>query len=207
MKSSLPQNPFTRGLESVVRAICIACGWWLIGISVLTCVEMLGRKVFGFSLQGVDEVGSYTFAVVTAFGFSYALITRGHTRVDFLVSRFAPKQRALINWFAMVTLAAMAAFFAYRAYFVLEQSIDLKSTAPTPLATPLWIPQSVWFVAYAIFALTALTAALHACLLAARGGWEELNASYGPQTLEEEIESEAAIRVEPRRADGAKAPG
>jgi TRAP-type C4-dicarboxylate transport system permease small subunit len=205
MKSSLPRNPFTNGLESLIRGVCIAAGWWLIGISVLTCVEMLGRKVFGFSLQGVDEIGSYTFAVVTALGFSYALFTRGHTRVDFLVSRLPPSQRAMLNWFAMVTLGAMAAFFAYRAYFVVAESIDLKSTAPTPLATPLWIPQSVWFAAYVLFALTALSAAVHACALAVRGAWDDLNASYGPQTLEEEIESEAAIHVELHRTDGAKA--
>ena len=205
MKSSLPRNPFTNGLESLIRGVCIAAGWWLIGISVLTCVEMLGRKVFGFSLQGVDEIGSYTFAVVTALGFSYALFTRGHTRVDFLVSRLPPTQRAVLNWFAMVTLGAMAAFFAYRAYFVVAESIDLKSTAPTPLATPLWIPQSVWFAAYVLFAITALSAAVHACTLAIRGAWDDLNASYGPQTLEEEIESEAAIHVELRHTDGAKA--
>ena len=207
MKSSLPSNPYTRGLESCIRAICIAAGWWLIAVSVLTCVEMLGRKVFGFSLQGVDEVGSYTFAVVTAFGFSYALVTRGHTRVDFLVSRLPPTPRAVLNWVAMVTLAAMAVFFAYRAYFVLAESIALKSTAPTPLATPLWIPQSAWFFAYLMFAITALTAALHASVLAMRGAWQNLNTAYGPQTLEEEIESEAAIHVELRPAGGAKAAG
>lgn len=205
MKSSLPRNPFTNSLESLIRGTCIAAGWWLIGISVLTCVEMLGRKVFGFSLQGVDEVGSYTFAVVTALGFSYALVTRGHTRVDFLVSRLPPTQRALLNWLAMVTLGAMAAFFAYRAYFVVAESIDLKSTAPTPLATPLWIPQTAWFAAYVLFAVTALAAAAHACALGLRGKWDELNASYGPQTLEEEIESEAAIHVDLRRTDDTKA--
>lgn len=207
MKSSLPRNPFTRGLESIVRAICIACGWWLIAISVLTCVEMLGRKVFRFSLQGVDEIGSYTFAVVTAFGFSYALITRGHTRVDFMVSRLSPARRAILNWVAMITLAAMAAFFAYRAYFVLAESISLKSTAPTPLATPLWIPQTAWFAAYVLFAIASLTAAVHACVLLFRGAWDDLNASYGPQTLEEEIESEAAIHVEVKRPDVARVPG
>src|SRR5688500_20404614 len=122
MQSVLPRNLFTRSLEAVVEFFAIVCGWWLLGLSVLTCIEMLGRKVFGFSLQGVDEIGSYTFAVVGAFGFSYALLTRGHTRVDFLLSRFKRTQRGVLNFVAMVTLAAMALFFVYR-----DSAVDRKS--------------------------------------------------------------------------------
>ena len=115
MQSILPFDPLARTLHRIVGFFVIACGWWLMGLSVATCVEMLGRKVFAFSLQGVDEIGSYTFAVVGAFGFSYALITRGHTRVDFLLSRFSGTQRGLLNFTAMITLAAMGLFFVYRA--------------------------------------------------------------------------------------------
>ena len=56
-----------------------------------------------------------------------------------------------------------------------------------------------------LFAVTALAAAAHACALGLRGKWDELNTNYGPQTLEEEIESEAAIHVELRRTDDTKA--
>ena len=53
-----------------------------------TCVEMVTRKLFNFSLQGVDEIGGYTLAVTSALGlFVHAAGTRGHTRVDFLLSR------------------------------------------------------------------------------------------------------------------------
>jgi TRAP-type C4-dicarboxylate transport system permease small subunit len=196
MRTLLPFNPFTRSLEAVIGFFTIVCGWWLIALSAMTCVEMLGRKVLGFSLQGVDEIGSYTFAAVGAFGFSYTLITRGHTRVDFLVSRFSEKTRALLNFIAMITLAAMGAFFAFRAYHVLAESISLGSTAATPLATPLWIPQSIWLAAYIIFAVAALVAAWYACALLAASAWKELNKRYGPQTLEEEIEAETPVHVD-----------
>jgi TRAP-type C4-dicarboxylate transport system permease small subunit len=195
MRSVLPSNAFTRAFQGVIDALVIACGWWLIALSALTCVEILGRKFFGFSLQGVDEIGSYTFAIITAFGFSYALVTAGHTRVDFLLSRFGPLTRALLNGAAMVTLAAMAGLAAYRAWHVLADSRALLSTAPTPLATPLWWPQSIWFAAWALFALAAGLAAAHACSLLAAGRVKELNQRYGPQTLEEEIEAESALHL------------
>ena len=195
MRKVLPDNRVTRTLQVVIDVAVLACGWWLLALSALTCVEILGRKFFGFSLQGVDEIGSYTVAIVTAFGFSYALVTAGHTRVDFLLSHFAPRTRALLNGVAMVMLAALTLLAAYRAGHVLAESYELVSTAPTPLATPLWYPQSIWFAAWVLFAATALMAAAYACRLAVRRDWTELNRRYGPQTLEEEIESESAVRL------------
>jgi TRAP-type mannitol/chloroaromatic compound transport system permease small subunit len=200
MQSILPRNLYTRSLQAVVEFFAIVCGWWLMALSVLTCVEMLGRKVFAFSLQGVDEIGSYTFAVVGAFGFSYTLVTRGHTRVDFLLSRFSEKQRAALNFIAMITLAAMAAFFAYRAFHVVAESISLGSTAASPLSTPLWVPQSIWLLGYVLFCITALVAAGYACSLVLAGAWGTLNKRYGPQTLEEEIESETTLHLDARAA-------
>ena len=195
MPSLLPRSAATRALFALVDAGALACGWWLIALSIATCVEMAGRKLFGFSLQGVDEVGGYTFAVVSVIGFSYALLTRGHTRVDFFVSRFSPGTRAALNVLATLTLFAMAAFATYRGYRVLEETISLRATAPTPLATPLRIPQTAWLAAWAVFAAVAFVAALDVLRLAARRSWDELNRRHGPQTLQEEIESETDIRL------------
>ena len=195
MRYLLPRTRFARALEGIVDVLTVACGWWLIGLSIATCVEMAGRKLLGFSLQGVDEVGGYTFAVVSAIGFSYALLTRGHTRVDFFVSRFPVTQRAALNLAATLTLAAMGVFAVYRAFHVLAETIDLKAAAPTPLATPLWIPQGAWVAAYLVFAVAALAAAADALRLAKNGSWAELNRRHGPQTLEEEIESETTLRL------------
>lgn len=195
MKTLLPSDPVSRTLTRVADWTVIACGWWLIALSILTCVEMLGRKVLGFSLQGVDEIGSYTYGIVGAFGYAYALITRSHVRVDFLLSRFSPKSRSLLNLLAMLSLAALAALCVWRGWHVLADSIDFGSTAATPLATPMWIPQSIWLAGYAMFALVAAWAALDAAGLFVRGRTRELNQRFGPQTLEEEIEAETDIHV------------
>lgn len=192
MRQVLPENRFTSVLHRVIDVATLACGWWLLALSAATCLEILGRKFFGFSLQGVDEIGSYTFAIVTGFGFSYALVCAGHTRVDFLLSRFSSGPRAFLNALAMVALAAMALFAAYRAGHVLADSRSLVSTAPTPLATPLWWPQSIWFAAYLLFALVTGYAAAHACLLFLRKQFRTVNSRYGPQTLEEEIAAETS---------------
>lgn len=186
----MPSNPFTRALQGIVRLLTLACGWWFIGLSVLTCVEMISRKLFNHSLQGIDEVGGYTLAVTSAIGFSYPLLLKAHTRVDFLLSRMPVGVRAVLNLTAMVTLAAMALFAVYRGYVVPAESFEFQSVSTSPLQTPLWIPHSLWFLGWTLFASCALVLAVHAGVLFVRDR-RALNKQYGPLTLDEEIEAEA----------------
>jgi TRAP-type C4-dicarboxylate transport system permease small subunit len=187
----MPENWLTKGLTKATDVLVILAGWWLILFSLASCAEMVLRKLFQYSLQGIDEVGGYTLAVTSAIGFSYTLLTRGHTRIDFLVSKMPETARAVLNWLAMFTLAAVALFGFVRGYTVLAESIEFQSTATTPLQTPLWIPQSVWLAGFGLFAAIATYLAAHATTLLLTGRRAELNRFYGPQTLDEEIESEA----------------
>lgn len=197
MKTLLSPGMTSRWLARITDWTVIVCGWWLIALSVITCVEMFGRKLFSFSLQGVDEIGSYTYGIVGAFGFASALISRSHVRVDFLMSRFPVQLRSLLNLLAMLSLTAFSLLALWRGAHVLIESVELGATASTPLATPMWIPQSIWLLGYLMFALVAAWAALDALQLFLRGRTQELNGRFGPQTLEEEIEAEADIQLKP----------
>jgi TRAP-type C4-dicarboxylate transport system permease small subunit len=192
----MPSNPLTRALRGFIEFLTLACGWWFIALSAATCVEMVSRKLFNYSLQGIDEVGGYTLAVTSAIGFSYALLLKAHTRVDYLLSRLPIGLRATLNLAAMVTLAAMALFAVYRGYVVPSESVEFQSVSTSPLQTPLWIPHSLWFLGWALFALCATILACHACLLFVRDK-KALNQEYGPLTLEEEIEAEAGELLHP----------
>ncbi|GAB4059352.1 TRAP transporter small permease [Uliginosibacterium sediminicola] len=197
----MPPNLLSRSLTRLVDTLVISVGWWLVLLSILSCIEMVTRKLFNFSLQGIDEVGGYTLAVTAAIGYSYTLITRGHTRIDFLVGKLPAKARALLNTLAMLTLAAMAVFCILRGWVVLSESIEFQSHSTTPLQTPMWIPQSIWFVGWVLFAVICIYLALHALWLLLRGETDALNRAYGPQTLEEEIESEAGEVLEQLREE------
>ena len=196
----MPKDPFSRTLARIVDAMVIAAGWWLLALSVLSCVEMVTRKLFAFSLQGIDEVGGYTLAIVGAIGFSYTLISRGHTRIDFLLGKLPATPKAWLNGLAMVSLAAMAVFSLERAWVVLAESIEFESRATTPLQTPMWLPQGIWFLAWSLFTVLCVVLAAHCAWLLIRGRMAQVNATYGPQTLEEEIASEAGEVLEAARA-------
>lgn len=186
----MTENPVIRALTAPARALALIGGWWLLALSFATVGEILARKFLGRSFQGIDEVGSYTTAVFSALAFSWALVTKSHTRVDFLLGRMPALLRAMLNALAYATLAALAVFGAWRGWHVLAESLEFQATANSPLGTPLWMPQGLWLAGMVAFAAAATVLACHALLLLVTNR-ARLNRLYGPMTLDEEIETEA----------------
>lgn len=176
---------------SVSRVCAIVAGWGLLAISFATVVEILGRKYFGFSFRSLDEIGGYMLAGVSAFGFAYALAKHSHMRVTLLFPYVPAWVRSALNVLAMVSLAAMAAFCAWRGGAELLEHLATGKRSNTPLAIQLWIPQSIWFAGMMLFAVGAVAMALQSLTLLLRNR-ARLNRIYGPQSLEEEISSEIA---------------
>jgi len=174
---------------SIARACAIVGGWALMAISVAMCVEILGRKYFNFSFRGLDEIGGYMLAGVSAFGFAYALSTRAHMRVTLLFPYVPASVQSLLNVLAMLTLAAMAAFCAWRGVFEVLDVLVSGKHSNSPLQAPLWVPQSIWLAGMMLFAVGAVFMALHSVSLLFRDR-ALLNRIYGPQSLEEEISME-----------------
>lgn len=174
---------------SIARTCAIVAGWALMAISVATCIEVLGRKYFSFSFRGLDEIGGYMLAGVSAFGFAYALSMRAHMRVTLLFPYVPASVQSLLNVLAMLTLAAMAAFCAWRGVFEVLDVLTSGKRSNTPLSVPLWMPQTIWFAGMALFAVGAVFMALHSVSLLFRDR-ALLNRMYGPQSLEEEISTE-----------------
>lgn len=177
-------------MTPMVRAAAIACGWALMAISFATVFEIVARKL-GYSLKSVDELGGYTLAATSAIGFSWALVTRAHMRITLVVNWLPRPVRRLLDAVAMLSLAGMAAFCAWRGYA--EFSTNLISGRPsnTPMQTPLWMPQAVWFAGLCLFALCTVLAAIHGAWLLFVDG-VRLERLYGPQTLEEEVSTEVS---------------
>ena len=174
---------------SIARVCAIVAGWALMAISVAMCVEILGRKYFNFSFRGLDEIGGYMLAGVCAFGFAYTLSTRSHMRVTLLFPYVSAFVQSLLNVLAMLTLAAMAVFCAWRGGFEVLDVLISGKHSNSPLQAPLWVPQSIWLAGMVLFAVGSILMAWHALSLLFRDR-ALLNRTYGPQSLEEEISME-----------------
>lgn len=189
------ENPVARALATPVRLMQIVMGWGLLVLCAATVVEILGRKLGGFSLQGVNEIGAYMLAISSTWGFSAAMLQRAHARVDFLFVRFPPRMQAILNALAAVLFAGLAIFSAYEGWHVLKDTLRWQATANTPLQTPLWIPQSLWLAGLVVFSCVTAAMAAHALILLFRDPIR-LNRYYGPPSLEEQIEIETQGTVD-----------
>jgi TRAP-type C4-dicarboxylate transport system permease small subunit len=180
------RNPIARWAGPPVRWMQIACGWALLAICFATLYDIVARRLFGHSVQGVTELGAYLLAIVSAFGFSSALLQKAHSRVDFFFPRMPPFLIAVLNLGAAVLLFGLAALSLWQGWHVLDESLLFDSRASTPLQTPMWIPQGLWLAGLAVFAGVTFACAVHAVILFVKDR-NRLNALYGPLSLEGQI--------------------
>ncbi|CAH1649083.1 MULTISPECIES: TRAP transporter small permease [unclassified Chelatococcus] len=197
----LEHNPLALYCERPVRWMQIAMGWCLVGLCLATTYEIIGRRLFGASLQGVNEIGAYLLAIASTWGFSAALLQRAHARVDFLFQYFPRPVQTLLNLIAAISLSALAIFSAWQGWGVLSDTLRWQAHAATPLQTPLWIPQSLWLAGLVVFAGLATACAAHAAILIVKDP-ARLDLYYGPPSLKEqiEIETQGTLPAEEARA-------
>lgn len=159
-------------------------------LSVVVAVETVSRKLFNVSLQGADELGGYALAVGSTIAFSLALMGRNHIRVDVFHDKFPRRMQAALNWLSIVALAAFGAFIAWIAFKVIGDTLQYRSTAQTPWATPLIWPQGVWYAGLVTFALVAAGYAVRATLLLFTNRIDTLNHDFHPKSAKEELKEE-----------------
>ncbi|GHE21624.1 TRAP transporter small permease subunit [Halomonas urumqiensis] len=170
------------------RGAALAAGYAALGLTLLITFEVIARKLFSFSLQGVDEIGGYVLAIGVSFSFAYALLHRAHTRVDVLMMRLPASLQAPLNGLAMLLLSGFSLFMLWRAIETLHETLEFGSLASTPLQTPLWIPQGLWVIGLAVFAMLTTLMALRALSLLATGRLARVNQEFGPRGAQDELE-------------------
>jgi TRAP-type C4-dicarboxylate transport system permease small subunit len=176
--------------ERVENLLAIVFGVTFITLAVVVTVETIARKVFNFSLQGADELGGYALALGSTLSFSLALLGRNHIRVDVFHEKMPRRLQAFLNWISIVLLAALAVFIAVLAFKVIGDTLQYRSTAPTPWQTPLIWPQSVWYAGLLMFAFVAVALALRASKLYFGGDLTTLNHEFPPKSVKEELKEE-----------------
>jgi TRAP-type C4-dicarboxylate transport system permease small subunit len=164
----------------------------MVGLAVLVTIETLARKFAGLSLQGVDELGGYVLAVTSSLAFTLALIDRGHIRIDLVHNMLPGHLQRLLNWLSVAMLAALSLLLAWTGWLTLDETMEFRSTAPTPWATPLVWPQSAWLFGLALFAIASLVALVDATRLAVTRRDRDLANRYGVKGVDEEVGEELA---------------
>ncbi len=176
--------------DSISRVFAIMAGWALLGLSVFIGIDVIGRKLFNISLQGSDEIGGYIMAATCAFGFSYTLAKRSHIRLNLILPHLPVKFQGAANILAYAALILYAYMLLWGGGTLFLESWQLQAVAPSPLETPLWIPQLLTAAGLAWFALHLTAYCVEIVGLSFSGRFKELNNIFGVETVEEETTRE-----------------
>ncbi|WP_417720200.1 TRAP transporter small permease subunit [Salipiger sp.] len=148
-------------LQAVSHAACIIGGWFVILLSFGICVEVVLRKVFNASLQGIDEYGGYALATTASLGLAYCFYEHAHIRIDLVVRKLPRPVGRLLAVLAIAILGVVVAMLALEAYRLTEESQMFGAFSNTPLRTPMVYPQAIWTAGFCLFFLAILVRLLH----------------------------------------------
>lgn len=158
--------------------IALAAGIMLL-IAVVTILADVAMRAFGHPLGGTDEMSGYVMAIATAWGASYALTERAHVRIELIRNKFVPAGRAWMDLLALAALAVTAVVIGWRGWGVLASTLANDSRANTALATPLALPQTLWFAGWLWFAVSALILLVSVMAFMIKRDWSAVDDAAG----------------------------
>jgi len=145
------------GIDRVLRgfalAAAIVAGMVILAMTLLISLEVTQRSLFNHSFLFVEEYSGYMVLAVLAFGVPLALMDDALLRVDLLIDRVKRGKR---RWLQVVYDAASLVFSLIATYHFTAFAYGSYSNgtfAPTPMMTPLYIPQSIIAVGFTMLSI------------------------------------------------------
>jgi TRAP-type C4-dicarboxylate transport system permease small subunit len=185
-----------RGIAALARVATWIGGAMLFAAAAIVSAEVVLRKGLGtlfgstFVFSGSDEISSYLFAVGTSLSMAYALVMRGHVRIDALYGVLGRRTRIFLDLLALVVLGIFLAALLERAWDLALTSYTEQIRSNTPLRIPLAWAQLPWFFGFALFGVALVLTVLRTLLALLRGDTATAAATSSAVTQDEEVESE-----------------
>ena len=176
--------------QGVSRVGAIAGGALLLLAAVTIFIDITLRYTIAVTVGGADELAGYALAIASAWGFSAALLSRSHIRIDTVYVRVRRPIRALLD---VLSLAALAFFFtlvAWHAWGVVRQSWVSQSRSQSEIETLLVIPQGLWFAGLLFFVAVALLLLARSLFAGLTGNLDRLFELIGSKSAVAEAEEE-----------------
>jgi len=147
----------TGPIENASEALCAL---FLIAMIILIAAEAIARNVFATSLQITDEIGGYLLVATTFLSMSVAEAHGAFHRVELVQARLGPSARLISQIvFDLMSLVASALITWQLARLVMN-SWRSEDVAPTPLQTPLWMPQTTMAIGMFLLCLALVRTTL-----------------------------------------------
>jgi TRAP-type C4-dicarboxylate transport system permease small subunit len=130
------------GPSAIERGSETLCSLFLLAMIVLIGAEAIARNVLATSLQVVDEIGGYLLVALTFLSMSVAESHGAFHRVELLQARLGRRARMLSQIAFDVMALVVSGLVTWQLTRLVLNAWRFEDVAPTPLQTPLWLPQS-----------------------------------------------------------------
>ncbi len=181
-------------LNAAQRSVTRVSTWfaWIGGAiflasAILITLDVAARALFHSTFFESYELSSYAFAIATSFGFSYALVTKAHIRIEVIYNLVPKKLQAVLDLFALICLTTVCAVLVYWCFHTVMDNAETGARSSSSLATLLAIPQGIWLLGLAWCALTSLILTVIGLCWFLRGQSDMVTANLGINSLQDEI--------------------
>jgi TRAP-type C4-dicarboxylate transport system permease small subunit len=127
-----------RVLEQLAKFCAILAGLIMTGITLMTCVSLVGRNTTGATLVGDFELTGVAAGAAIALFLPWCQVRRGNIIVDFFTAKAGARTNALLDRFGALLLGLSLALLAWRAAVGGMSSWTAHSTTMM-LGFPEWI--------------------------------------------------------------------
>ena len=103
-----------RSLETLAKLCAIAAGVLLTGITLMTCVSVIGRNTTGWTLVGDFELSGSAAGAAIALFLPWCQVRRGNIIVDFFTNKAAQGTQDRLDRLGALLLALVMALMAWR---------------------------------------------------------------------------------------------
>lgn len=175
-----------RGVSGVAALMAYLAGWNYLACALFITFDILARNFLGFSSAATVEVTGYMLACGIAWALAHTLAVRAHIRVDVLLNRWPARVRAPLHLFSLLLLGGFAAFCAWAAWSLVDESLLFNAHDNSALRIPLALPQGIWFAGIAAFVVMVAVLLLEALLLLLTGRAAQLDTLLGSRSIDDE---------------------
>lgn len=142
MDENTAAHPLKHAAGVISRLINAVGAAILVSMMLLVVVDVSLRFLFNRPVEGSFELIEFMMAVVVCMGMAYCGMKRGHTTVEFLVSRFSQRTQNLIDGFNSLVSAALFFLICWGSVGqanMLKESESITTVLEIPLFPFLWV--------------------------------------------------------------------
>jgi TRAP-type C4-dicarboxylate transport system permease small subunit len=159
LDNSKNEETCLRALENLAKLCAILAGVMLTVITLMTCVSLIGRNVFGATLAGDFELTGVAAGAAIALFMPWCQLRRGNIIVDFFTAKASERTNARLDRFGAFLLSATMALLAWRAVLGGLNAYDTHS-GTMMLGFPEWVVYAAMVPPLVLTAVIALAQAV-----------------------------------------------